>query len=214
MKELVYTLLGDGPSDRRLIYPTNWLLSSEYGGAFRAQWADTRGFVRLREGLAARVEKALELFPCDLLIVHRDAETQEYEQRFSEIDSAIRETGYMLDRTVRIVPVRMQEAWFLPFESAIRRAAGRPTGRARLNIPKLADIESVPDPKALLHQLLRTAAEVSGRRLQRFDINAAASRVAELVEDFSPLCALPAFARFESELKTALAVIRTSEEKL
>jgi len=204
MTELVYTLLGDGPSDRRLIYPTNWLLSSLYGGAFRAQWADTRGFVRLREGLTARVEKALELFPCDLLIVHRDAETSDYEQRFSEIDSAIGEIGERPNRTVRLVPVRMQEAWFLPFESAIRLAAGRPTGRTRLSIPRLSDVESIPDPKALLHQLLRTAAEVSGRRLQRFDVNAAASRVAELIEDFSPLRGLPAFARFEAELREAL----------
>ena len=212
MTELVYTLLGDGPSDRRLMYPTNWLLSSIYAGAFRGQWADTRGFVRLREGLSARVEKALELFPCDLLIVHRDAETNDYEQRFSEIDAAIRENGLETDRNVRLVPVRMQEAWFLPFESAIRRAAGRPTGRARLNIPRLSDVESVPDPKALLHQLLRTAAEVSGRRLQRLDVNAAASRVAELVEDFSPLRSVPAFARFEIELQGVVSTLPASEQ--
>jgi hypothetical protein len=205
MTELVYTLLGDGPSDRRLIFPTNWLLSSITQTPFRAQWADTRGLVRLREGLAARVEKALELFPCDLLIVHRDAETQEFAQRFSEIDAAVRESGWTGGRTVRLVPVRMQEAWLLPFESAIRRAAGRPAGRTALKIPRISEIEAVADPKAVLHNLLRTAADVTGRRLHRFDVNAAAFRVAELVEDFSPLRAVPAFSRFEDELRQAVA---------
>jgi len=155
------------------------------------------------------VEKALELFPCDVLIVHRDAETQEYRQRFSEIDAALREIGWNASRSARLVPIRMQEAWFLPFEAAIRRAAGRPMGRATLNTPKLGEIETIADPKALLHHLLRTAAEVSGRRLQRFDVNAAASRVAELIDDFSPLRSVPAFARFEAELGEAIAALHS-----
>lgn len=202
MAELVYTLVGDGPGDRRLMHPINWLLAERFSGEFRGQWADTRAFVRIREGLRPRLETALEMFPCDVLVVHRDAEAADYRRREREIDDAL--AGLDVRRPVRLVPVRMQEAWFLFDEPAIRRAAGKPSGQRKLGMPRLDRIESVADPKALLHGLLREASEASGRKLQRLDVNGAVSRVAELIDDFGPLRRLAAFRRFEAELMQAV----------
>jgi len=202
MAELVYTLVGDGPSDRRLMHPVNWVLGEVFEGAFRGQWADTRAFVRLSESLRARVERALELFPCDLLIVHRDAEAADYTDRYREIDAAV--AGLEAPQSVRLVPVRMQEAWFLFDEAAIRRAAGKPSGRRRLALPRLDQIERIPDPKVILQNLLREASEASGRKLQRLELHGAISRVAELIEDYRPLRRLPAFQRFEADVTHAV----------
>ena len=207
--ELIYTLLGDGGSDRRLQHPIDWIFLQATSTQFRGQWADLRGRVPLRDGLGPRVAEALNLYPCDILIIQRDAEAVDHEVRCAEIDNA---TQYVVDvHCVRLVPVRMQEAWFLADEPAIRRAAGYPTGVEQLDLPRIGQLEDISDPKAVLHRALKAASGHSGRRLRRFDLGAAADRVAELTEDFSPLRDLPAFARFEAELRSAISdVTRTS----
>jgi hypothetical protein len=98
----------------------------------------------------------------------------------------------------------MQEAWFLFDENAIRRAAGNPNGRTRLDLPALKNTEKAADPKSMLNQALKDASELTGRRLQKFDVNAAAHRVADLISDFSPLFALSAFAAYDALVALAL----------
>jgi len=60
--------------------------------------------------------------------------------------------------------------------------------------------EEIADPKAFLHGALRVASELKGRRLRDFNVSQAAHRVAEYVDDFSPLKSLPAFAKLEERL--------------
>jgi len=106
------------------------------------------------------------------------------------------------------VPVRMTEAWFLFDEAKIRRAAGNPAGSSVLSLPPISRIEAMPDPKETLHDLLIQATELPQRRLKKFAHQKAAHRLAELIEDYSPLRQLPAFSQLERELQT---VIRTSK---
>ena len=147
--EIVYTLLGDGSSDRRLLYAIDWIMLQATTAQLRGQWADLRGRVALREGLERRVAEALNLYPCDILVVQRDAEGVAYAERCAEIDAA---TSLVIDSVcVRLVPVRMQEAWFLADEMVIRRAAGYPTGRQPLELPRIGHLEEIADPKAALH---------------------------------------------------------------
>jgi len=87
----------------------------------------------------------------------------------------------------------MTEAWLLIDESAIREASGNPNGRTPLALPRTRDLEKLPDPKELLYELLRQASELSGRRLAKFKPDECVHRLAELIDDFSPLCGLPAF---------------------
>lgn len=51
----------------------------------------------------------------------------------------------------------------------------------------------------------RQASELSSRRLRSFSASDCTHRVAELINDFSPLRALPAFAALETELKEVIA---------
>lgn len=138
-----------------------------------------------------------EEFQPHMLFVHRDAEAQDPELRHREIP----DVGLAL---VRVVPVRMTEAWLLFAEAPIRRAAGRPGGGPPLELPAMSRVEELPDPKSRLRELLVLAAAARGRRLVqlRRDLPAAVHRVAELIEDFSPLRQLPAFARFERDCRS------------
>ena len=150
--------------------------------------------------LAQKISLALDLYPCDLLFVHRDAEGAPWESREREIRRAVEETKFSDPPYVCIVPVRMQEAWLLFDEAAIRYAAGNRNGRMSLELPRLRDVESLSDPKIKLHECLRVATGLSGRRLQQFRPHANVWRIADYIEDYSPLRGVPAFDRLENEI--------------
>jgi hypothetical protein len=168
------------------------------------QFADHRDLPNPPQGLTERIRKTVEEFPCDFLFVHRDAEREAPARRREEIIQAAQEAG--ISTVICIVPVRMTEAWLLFDESAIRTAAGNPKGDAALKLPSLKRTESEPDPKTILRQALEAASESSGRKLKQFqrDIPSLVPRVAELIEDFSPLRALSAFRAFETDVHRAL----------
>ncbi|MFQ5811717.1 MAG: hypothetical protein ACE5I2_00770 [Anaerolineae bacterium] len=206
MRELRYTLVANGSSDVALIPILTWLLIEngvEY--AIQPEWADLRWIHRSRRSrkLVDRIRLSLELFPCDLLFVHRDAEREPREKRVDEINKAIEEVveSYTVPCSVCVVPVRMQEAWLLFDETAIRHASGNRSGRQPLNLPPIRRLEEFPDPKSGLHDLLRQASGLRGRRLNRFPVSYRARRVTEFIDDFSPLRALSAFAALESDIK-------------
>lgn len=162
------------------------------------------GLAQIPKGLAAKMRESIRLYPCDVLLVHRDAEKESRETRIEEIATAIRHCSIPTPY-VCVVPVRMQEAWMLFDENAIRLAAGNPNGHVKLNLPKARDIEHIPDPKVVLHGLLKAASELTGRRLKKFSALAHVHRVTQLIEDWSPLRTLSAFVAFEKELDLALA---------
>jgi len=137
------------------------------------------------------------------LFVHRDAENEPYKIRIAEIEKAIQEvrTSLAVFPMVCVVPVRMQEAWLLFDEKAIRRAAGNPLGRQSLQFPPIAKLEQLPDPKNILHELLREASGLKGRRRKRIPTNKHARRVAEFIEDFSALRTLSAFKALEIDIQ-------------
>jgi hypothetical protein len=146
------------------------------------------------------VNEALRLYPCDVLFVHRDAEGQPAELRYQEIAMAVPPH----QQRVAVVPVRMQEAWLLHDERALRKAAGRPSGKEPLDLPSLSRIETLVDPKGTLHAALLTAAAVTGRRRRAFDAGGTVSRLAGLIEDWTPLRRLSAFKQLEVDTKKAL----------
>jgi hypothetical protein len=207
MIELTYTLLGDGASDEVLLRHLAWLMGQHLSPEIstRPQWADLRACRDRPSGLAHRIRAALALYPCDLLFLHRDAENQIAQRRYDEIRVAIEQSGGEPPPAVCVVPVRMQEAWLLFDETAIRRAVGNPNGKAKLSLPAPATVEAIPDPKAVLHESLRKASELSGRRLKKFSDRQAARRVAEYISDFSPLRQLAAFRRLEHDLRESIA---------
>jgi hypothetical protein len=203
MDDIRYTLIADGPSDRALIPLLSWVLR-EKGDINRvqAEWADLSRLPRPPRSLRDRILLAIDLFPCDLLFIHRDAERQESKRRCEEIRSAIREAASQGFQTpaVCVVPVQMTEAWLLFDEAAIRLAAGNPNGKNPLNLPELAKIEQITNPKDILFQVLRDASGLTARRLKKFNLAGARIRITELIVDFSPLRALRAFQELEEEI--------------
>lgn len=210
MKILSYTLVADGPSDRCLLHLINWALAKmtppSDGTIFiNGQFADYRESPTEPRSLTERIECAIRDYPCDILFVHRDAEGERLERRREEISRATQ--SLKLPCMVCIIPIRMTEAWLLFDEPAIRRASGNPHGTAALRLPPLRRLEQESDPKKTLQTALESASEANGRRLRQFqrDSRNLVQRVAELIEDFSPLQSLPAFKTFYDELHANLA---------
>ena len=205
-----FTLLADGSSDKTLMHHLTWLLKQNgVEQPVVSNWADLS---RLREkpnGLAEKIERSVELYPCDLLFIHRDAEREPPENRRTEIAEALLNLNENLTKPsfVCVIPVRMSEAWLLFDEDAIRRAAGNSDGKARMNLPKLKNTENIPDPKEVLFNAIRTASEKSGRKLKELnkDMSNLRYRVSELMEDFSPLRNLRAFQHLEADIKNLIA---------
>ncbi len=207
MKTLSYTLLSDGSSDQALHPILEWLLEEHVEEtAIMGQWADL-GFLRKapRKALVERIRATAEFYPCDVLFVHRDAEKEPALMRADEIHSALRQAGIDSECAVCVVPVRMLEAWLLFDEKAIRKAANNPNGESSLDLPKLKTVESLPDPKKILHDAIRSASGLSGRRASGLNVGVAVQRISELVTDFTPLRRLPAFRHLEEQIAEQVA---------
>jgi len=204
MNELRYTLLSDGSSDEALLPILTWLLRENgIQSAIQSAWADLRRLRKAPQTLSGKIKKSVDLYPCDLLFVHRDAENEPYKIRIAEIEKAIQEvrTSLAVLPIIRVVPVRMQEAWLLFDEKAIRRASGNPLGRQSLQFPPIAKLEQLHDPKNILHELLREASGLKGRRRKRIPTNKHTRRVAEFIENFSALRTLSAFKALEADIQ-------------
>lgn len=186
MTESTFTLLADGPSDAALIPIKRWTLRQcMQFTAIQADLADLRKLPNPPRALPHRIQEALELYPCDVLFIHRDAEAQDPELRYREIEEAIEKVDAALTKPwhICVVPVRMQEAWLLIDQSAIRRAAGNPNGTVDLALPGLGQLESIPNPKDCLYDLLEAASELGGRRLKRFKPFRLVRLIAENIQD-------------------------------
>ena len=203
VNEIRYTLISDGPSDRALLPILTWVLREKSDVSLvQSEWADLRRLPQPPQSLHERILSAIDLFPCDLLFVHRDAEKEDPENRYKEILAAVNEAtkrGFQ-SPAVCVVPVRMTEAWLLFDENAIRLAAGNPNGKNPLNLPDLSAIEQIPDPKSILFDILREASGLTGRRLNAFNTGESRVRITELVSNFSPLRELSAFQRLEKNI--------------
>ena len=203
MVNIRYTLLTDGSSDRALIPHLTWLLKENgISMPIYAEWAELRHLPNVPQGLVEKITKSLELYPCDIIFIHRDAEREPTENRKAEILAALSEVnGVEVPLSICVIPVRMLESWLLSDAQAIRRASGNPHGKVNLSLPRLNQIENIPNPKELLCNILRTASESSGRRLRKLNLSQCISQISNYIEDFSVLRDLTAFQNLENEIK-------------
>lgn len=208
MSSFRFTLVSEGPSDAALLHPLRWLLQANgVDRPIESAWADLRAFPKPISGLDHKIRAALELYPCDLLFVHRDADREPRAKRVEEIRSAVQRisSDFFAGRPyVCVVPVRMTEAWLLFDEAAIRQAAGNPRSATPLCLPPVSKVEDMPDPKAVLNETLQRATDKPARRLRKFRTDQAVQRLAELIQDYSPLRKATAFQTLEQELQAVL----------
>lgn len=202
MTELRYTLVSDGSSDKALLPIITWLLiQNGISCAIQPYWAEIRNFPIPAKKLINRIKMSYDFYPCDILFIHRDAERETIEHRVNEIKNAMKNISIHLPPYICVIPVKMTEAWLLIDEKAIRIAAGNRNGTEILEIPKLHELESLPDPKKILYELLKKASGLSGRRRKRFQVYRYAPRISEFISDFSPLRGLTAFSYLETEIR-------------
>jgi hypothetical protein len=199
---LKFTLVADGSSDKTLLPILEWLCRRHIPRAVEGQWFDPRPFAQRAFSLKDRIIRSLELYPCDILFIHRDAESVSHQERCSEIISTVQSLPELKGKTpyICVVPVRMTEAWLLFDETAIRRAAGNPNGKMKLNLPSIRKADKIQDPKELLFQVLKVASGLNPSRKKRLNLSVCRHRVAEYLNDFSPLRNLDAFRRLEDDI--------------
>lgn len=203
---LKFTLLGDGTSDAALVPIIERVIEEALPDfAFRVEFASNLGAIG--SNLSTRIAAVMKRYPCEILLVHRDAENQHVDARLEEIRNASQGLSTAI---VAVVPVRMTEAWLLLDGDAIRSASGNPYGSTPLSIPRANQIENIPNPKQLLFELLTSASELRGRRRASFNPREHVRRVAELVSNHDLLRQLPSFQRFESELIAATGTFTQS----
>jgi hypothetical protein len=165
------------------------------------QWAELPRIPKTAD-TEQRFRAVLDLYPYDLLFVHRDAEGQAPKLRRREIFNALR---WAHVRHIPVVPVRMTESWLLINEAAIRCAAGNRNGTDNLDLPELRRLEGIPDPKSVLRNALMAACGLNARRRASLPVNAQVHRIPAFIDDYSSLDVLPAFQALQEDIKQALA---------
>jgi hypothetical protein len=205
-----YTLISDGSFDKGLLPIIDWVIRRHLPECvLQPEWADLRRLRFVPGTLSERMLKAVDLYPCDVLFIHRDAEQQEPETRIAEIGGARAQISVRdFPRYVYIIPVRMTEAWLMFSERAIRQASGNPNGNCKLDLPELHEVETVSNPKKKLHDALRLASELTGRRRKKFDAVKAARRIVAFIDDFSLLLTVPAFKDFDNRVSNYADSVR------
>jgi len=211
MDKISYTLVSEGPSDRALMPHLTWLLRQNgISIPIESEWADLSRVPKKPKRLVEKIKVSYELYPCDLLFVHRDSDGQPIINRRNEIEQAVIEAFNKKNPFyVCVIPVREQEAWLLFDENAIRRASGNPYGKVRLDLPKLNSIERIADPKILLNNLIKEASELPGRHLRRLNLSHSVSQISQNINDFTPLRKLKAFQSLENNIQEVVNLMKT-----
>ena len=199
------TLVADGTSDVALLPILQWLWEQHFPeDLVDFQFADLSPVAASlpSKSIRDRLPVALDLYPCEILFIHRDAEKEPPANRYKEIMEAISTLPKHIPppKHLCVVPVRMSEAWMLSSEAAIRKAADNPNGKTPLALPHPSKIEQMPDPKETLYQLLTIAKSLPAQRRRSFNPAKAALLVTGHMLDFSALRKLPSFQRLETDL--------------
>jgi hypothetical protein len=158
-------------------------------------------------GVSEKLRAVLELDPVfDAVLIHRDSDSPDPRDREEEIRAAVAEVAPGL-HYVAVVPVQELEAWLLLDEKEIRRVAENPAGRAPLDLPTAAVVESIAKPKERLEEAIVTASELSGRRLDKLKSRLSEKRTL-LIRRLDPISAVaqvPAWQRLQADLRLLVA---------
>jgi hypothetical protein len=214
MRWLGLALVAEGPTDERFLGP---LLRRavveacldvcrsevEVGDVAPVRWSGP-GRPPLADFVLESAQRCRET--AHILFIHTDGggdPDRARRERFSPaLERVAAEEG--LPHMVAVIPVRETEAWLLADGDAIRNAFGTTIEDARLGLPgRPTDVERVPDPKALLDHVIDAARGGRSRGARPgaspyFDVLGERVRLDSLRQ-------LPAFRRFESDLRAALA---------
>lgn len=213
MRWLGLALVAEGPTDERFLGPLlrrvvveaclELCRSEVEVGDVAPVWRPGPGRPPLADFIVETAQRCRET--AHILFVHTDGGGDPDRARRKRFQPAVERVSAEpgLPRMVAVIPVRETEAWLLADGDAIRAAFGTTLDDARLRLPaRSVEVERVPDPKALLDQVIAAA---HGGRLRRthpsaspyFDVLGERVRLDSLRQ-------LPAYRRFESDLRSVL----------
>lgn len=200
MNSIDCTIIGDGTSDAMTIPAIKWCLDQHFPHiGFNIELARL-GSSAKGLNFSEKVCRAIELYPCIILFIHRDVENTTIEGRQDELDKKLESVDCTLPKVVFVIPKRMSEAWLLIETKAIRYAANNPNGTMPLNLPNINRLERLPDPKSQIIELLKEATGLNKRRIRSFKPRAAIHRLSENIEDYSVLRKLESFNYLEEQI--------------
>jgi Domain of unknown function (DUF4276) len=182
-----YVLISDGTSDRALIPVIDFTLKTYHADIlFKGQRADFSRLLKKPKDLSEKILCAIDLFDSSILFVHRDSENEKPSIRDKEIENAIEAVAKKINekKFVKVIPVRMTEAWLLINEKAIRKASGNPK-----------------DPKNVLESLIKESSQLSSRRLKSLNLRMCIQLVSQHIDDFTPLRDLSSYNHFEEQVR-------------
>jgi hypothetical protein len=202
-----FVFIGEGSSDSKLVSHLENLCIELGVDEVTGIAAD---FARLPNPPGKTLESQLQLArhlepTANLFFLHRDADSRNAETRYQEITKAV-QVGRFDQAWTAVVPVQEIEAWLLLDENAIRTVVGKPRGRKDLSLPTPNRVESIARPKEALQIALITAAEESGKRLEKVRKSFPKHRdllIQRLAID-GPVTQVPSWQRLRADLQNAL----------
>ncbi len=204
------TLVSDGSSDATLKPILEWLFREHLPvySSFSVTVADLRGLRNPPKRPVDKLRVAWEQYPADVLFLHRDAEEAPHKSRSEEADALVKQAFQTPPPYIKVIPVKMTEAWLLGDEAAIRQAAGNPSGKQPLQLPVGRRVEGI-HAKDVLFDALRVASGLNARRLGSFNVHQQRHRLADLMLErgFAHLRILDSFLALEAD------VIRLIEQR-
>jgi len=205
MESIRFTLIADGSSDKALMNIIKWVLDDLFPTTpNKGTYGDFRMLQKppKKDEVHKQIQFAQHYYPFDILFYHRDAESNNttiIEERITEIKGQL--DAEFNQKIVCIVPVKMMESWLLIDEMAIKKAAGNKNYKNQINLPPINKLETIKEPKEILHNLLKQVSGLKSRRLKNFNVHQAVHLVTEYTTDYTLLRQLSAFNKFEEDLK-------------
>jgi hypothetical protein len=150
------------------------------------------------------------------LIVHADADHPTPERALKERfmpghDLVQKAKDRVCNRLLPIIPVRMTEAWMLVDSEALRKVIRTNIDEQALGLPTRArQIESDPDPKQTLHQILQNALAHYPRRRRGIVLGTIYEPLARQLS-LERLSALPAYQQFVKDMTETLIILHFAQ---
>lgn len=153
--------------------------------------------------LAAKVQNAVDLYAPNLILVHRDSDSNNKQQilaRFAEVEDAC---SGIFSASVPVVPVKETEAWMLADKSAILEVVGRDALPTAANEIYPKSPETV-QAKERLHEIFRLCRLESEWKPARINTNEDHRQIRTVVRDLGRLESLPSFRVFKEKMQHVL----------